>query len=234
MNQAPRTTTSLNRTAQAVLAMTAALWAASAAHAVALTVPTPEMSFADTALPGTRSADRPELAGTVLADKITPFSFQGITGTVQNRVVKETASGTLDFYWKVDVDSDTSGLGVSALRVTNFGAANLTDADWRKDGLGTVAPDTARLFNSASSPRGSLNFLFDNMVDAGESSRFFFLHTNSTEFAETAKFDLLTGGPQNLSGVYTTYAPVPEPSTYALGLVGMGVVGLMLRRRRMA
>jgi hypothetical protein len=54
-------------------------------------------------LAGTSAAARPEWAGTVLADVARPFfvdlsAFGGgiIRGTVQDRVVRETVSSTLD------------------------------------------------------------------------------------------------------------------------------------------
>lgn len=221
------------RPAAAALAATLALIAHGAAHAVALTQPVSPEFFADTALPGTTSAARPELAGTVLEDLITPFSFEGITGTVQNRVVRETASGTLDFYWKVNVDRMEPSVGVSAFRLTDFGHENLTDADWRIDGLGSVAPDTARLFNESSQPGGSINFLFDSAVNAGSQSRFFFLRTTATTYSQSASFDLLGGPGQALSPVYSTFAPaVPEPGTHALVFTGLAAVALVARRRR--
>ena len=37
----------------------------------------------------------------------------------------------------------------------------------RIDGLGSVAPLTARLFNPATHPEGAVNFLFDPSVFAG-------------------------------------------------------------------
>ena len=215
------------------VAATAALMAHTSSQAVALNEPV-SANFANTALPGTTVALRPELAGTVLEDVITPFSFQGITGTVQNRVVRETASGTLDFIWKVDVDSVASGTGVVALRLIDFGLDYLKDADWSIDGLGTVAPVTARLFSAAEHPSGAINFLFGSSVGAGEQSRFFFLRTEATSYSLSAGYDLLGGAGQNLSPVFSTFAPapVPEPGVYALAVSGLIVAGLAALRRK--
>jgi hypothetical protein len=193
--------------------------------------------FIDTALPGTTSAARPELAGTVLADVLTPFSFAGldISGTVQSRVVREDASGTLDFYWRVQVDPSSTGGGVSAFRLVDFGYSSLTDADWRIDGVGTVPPTTARLFNPGGYPAGAINFLFDQSVGAGTSSEFFFLHTDARNYAETASYDLLGGPSQSLSGVFSTFAPaVPEPAPASLLALGAVVLAAWRRRRSAA
>jgi hypothetical protein len=224
-----------SRFALSAVTLAAGLLAQSAAQAAALTQPVFPTPFADTALSGTTNAARPELAGTVMEDVLTPFSFSGVTGTVQNRVVKESGTGTLDFYWKVNVDASATGTGVGALRLIDFGAANLTDGDYRIDGLGTVAPTTARVFNGTSYPTGAINFLFDSAVTAGTESRFFFLHTDATSYAKTAQYDMLTGGSQQLSGTFSTFAPaVPEPSSFALTLVGMLTVGALVRGRKAA
>lgn len=223
-----------SRFALSALTLALGLCAQSAVHAVALTEAVSPASFADTGLPGTTAALRPELGGTVLEDSIQDFSFEGVTGTVQNRVVR-TGAGTLDFSWRINVDPRSTGTGVAAFRLIDFGYEFLKDADWRIDGLGTVAPDAARLFNEATHPTGAINFLFNGGIHAGEESRFFFLHTNATAYAKTASFDLLNVGPQALSPAYQTFAPaVPEPETYALFVAGLAVAGLAARRRRAA
>lgn len=205
---------------------------AQSAGAVTLTEPVSPAPFADTALLGTSSAARPELAGTVLEDDLTAFSFSGISGTVQNRVVRETSSGTLDFYWKVDVDPASTAGGVSAFRLDQFGYDNIKDADWRSDGLGSVAASTGRLFNVSSYPTGDLNFLFGDGIRAGSSSYFFFLHTDALNYARTARFDLVSTS-DSISGLNSTFAPaVPEPSTYGLVASGLVVAGLWSRRRQ--
>lgn len=223
-----------SRFALSAIALAASLFGLGGAHAVSLTEPVSPANFADTDLNGTTSAARPELAGTVVEDVLTPFSFSGVSGTVQNRVVRETGTGTLDFYWKVNVDASTTGLGVSAFRLADFGYANIKDADWRMDGLGNRAPDAARLFNPASYPTGDVNFLFFNGIAPGSQSNFFFLHTDATAYDSKARFDLLTTGPQNLSGSFTTFAPsaVPEPATYSMLAGGLLVMGGLLRSRR--
>ncbi len=225
----------MTRSRSALAVAAALLLGATAAGAVPLSDGFTSQPFLDTSLPGTKAVTRPELAGTVLADVDTSFTLNGVSGHVQNRVVRETTTGTLDFYWRVMVDPSSTGVGVSALRLENFGYANLNDADWRIDGLGTVSTSTARLFNPASYPTGDLNFLFDGTVDGGGSSNFFFLHTDATSYTETAGYDLLVGSSQALTQVFSTFRPtaVPEPAPAALlGLGLLTLAGLRARRAR--
>jgi hypothetical protein len=189
-------------------------------------------AYLDTPLPGTKAVLRPELAGVVLADVLTPFTVGTVSGVVQNRVVRENGTGTLDFYWRVEVDPAATGTGVSAFRLTDFGYGYLTDADWRIDGTGTIPATTARLFNPGPYPQGDVNFLFDPTVDGGESSSFFFLHTSATNYAETAGYDLLVGPGLTLSGAFSTFAPaVPEPTPAALLALGLLTLGWLRGRR---
>jgi hypothetical protein len=194
--------------------------------------------FLDTSLGGTTAAARPELAGTVLEDDLEPFSFSGISGTVQNRVVRETGTGTLDFYWRITVDPKFATVApgaISAFRLGDFGYANINDGDWRIDGLGTAAPYVGRVFNPTGRPDGAINFLFtDGLVQPGsDGSRFFFLHTDATDYAKTASYDLLDGA-QDLSPIYETFAPysgVPDGgSTWCMVLMSLAGLALGVRR----
>jgi hypothetical protein len=188
-------------------------------------------NFLDTPLAGTTSAARPELAGLVLADTDTPFSVDGVSGYVQNRVVREFGTGTLDFYWRVVVDPSTNGGGIEALRLADFGYGYMNDADWRIDGLGTIGATTGRLFNPAVHPEGDINFLFDSNVGSDESSSFFFLHTSATNFAMTGFYDVLNAD-GNFTAAAATYAPaVPEPTPAMLLALGVLTLGLLRSRR---
>lgn len=227
----------------AALVATACLALAAGRNAAAVAV-TP--GGGPVAQPGTTLAADGALAGAVLEDVLTAWSspddpkygFPGAQGELQSRVVRETSTGTLDFYWRILPDPGSTDTGVSAFRLINFGYAALTDADWAIDGLGSVAPTTARLFNPATHPEGAINFLFDPTVDSGsDGSRFFFLHTDATNFSYTASYDLIGGSAQSLSGLFTTFAPaaaVPEPTPaviLALGVLTLGWLGARRKRQ---
>src|SRR6056297_2563484 len=137
-----------------VILSTAMLVASSSAWSVSLTV------AGDYAINGTTAAARPELAGVVLEDMISSYSFtatagQQLEGDIQNRVVR-SEDGTADFYWRIMPSGGNDD--IEAFRVIGFEGFSL-DADWRIDGLGSASPDTARYFGAGS---GSVNFLFEN------------------------------------------------------------------------
>ena len=103
-------------------------------------------------------------------------------------------------------------------------------ADWRVDGLGTVAPDVARYFGSTS---GDVNFLFGSgEVGIGQSSMFFFLDTAATNYSLTGQFDLLCADTGCISSLYPTFAPSAVPLPAAAWLFGSGLLGLVSIARR--
>ena len=98
------------------------------------------------ALSGTTVAARPELAGVVVEDVLRPFTINDAsglvaTGQVQDRVIRETASGTLTFSYRIINDVSSAGPIVYFYPRSFTGFA--TDVDFRLDGLGTVGPSAA-------------------------------------------------------------------------------------------
>jgi hypothetical protein len=196
------------------------------------------------ALGGTTAAARPELAGLVLVDTIRPWTIttsQGnITGRVQDRVVRENVSGTLDFYTRLFVDSvpDFPGptpppfSGVQVVDRSSYTGFN-TDVDWRIDGLGNTAPSEA----SRSVDGSMVSFLFGNgrvtPADLPDGSKFFFIKTNATAFNALGLMDLGTnaGAANNFMTSFNVYQPVPEPSSMAVLLAGLVAVCVVAFRQ---
>ena len=172
-------------------------------------------------------------AGVVLEDIMTPYSFGGggetLTGRIQNRVVRYDDDGTLGFHWGIradDYDRETNNGDLFGFRVTGFAGYTL-DADYSPTSIGTVAPDIARYFGIDA---GSVNWLFQtDLVGAGEWSRFFRLDTQATDYAMTGLYDLLGDNVASISGIFPTFAPIPEPAT--LGLLGLVSAGIWFKRR---
>ena len=130
---------------------------------------------------GTRVADRPDLAGVIIEDRLVPLEINlGTVGTfrgaLQNRVVRE-GSGTLTFYYRIMSDPGST-LTINALAdYLTLPATRSIHVEYRLDGLGTVPPTTA------SRDSGRLLFSFARPIGAGEHSRFFFFQTNATTYA---------------------------------------------------
>lgn len=189
-------------------------------------------------LPGTTVAAQPDLAGTILEDVVTAwdsaidpmYGFPGATGTLQSRVVRETSTGTLDFYWRLVVSPASypsyipTQLTLTGLDLANFLTGASFDANYRLDGLGTSAPADAFSANP-----GSFTFEMSHTTFGPPSSSYFLLlHSNATDYAANA---FATFGVTTVS-TFAPVAAIPEPSTYLLMALGLGVTGWVARRRR--
>lgn len=206
------------------------LLASSAAWSVSLT------TINNYSITGTTVADRPELAGTVLEDYISDYSFTGsvgqiLQGTIQNRVVR-SIDGTLDFYWRIIPTGGNDD--ISAFRIGGFDGFSL-NADWRTDGLGSAAPDIALYFGDGT---GNVNFNFNldqvgvDATGAMDESVFFFLDTNAINYDFSGNFDMLCAGTECMSSSYSTFAPSSVPVPAAAWLFGSGLIGLIGVSRR--
>jgi hypothetical protein len=186
------------------------------------------------ALPGTTAAANPVLAGSIIADVVTHwvsaidplYGFPGAEGSLQSRVVRETSTGTLDFYWRVTVDGPSyptfvpTGLALSSLPLANFLTGTSYDADYRLDGTGNSAPAGA-----SAADASSFTWQFDSSLGPGGSTYFLLLHSNATAYDDSAFAAV---------GVSTfgTFAPVPETSDAGLLLAGLLACGALWKRQR--
>lgn len=214
-------------------ALAVVAFAAAPAQAVTLVTGT-------NALGGTSFAAEPNLGGVVQEDVSDDFSVFGDSGTlsasVQSRVLLSN-DGTYDFYWRItNIAFEPSGVGgdaitIGALRIGNFGATVLGyNANFRTDGVGDRGPNSAFVFNPDTN---FVNFNFSDALAAGETSAFMFLDTDATSYARNALLDLSTTGSNPISNLRTTFgvSAVPEPSTWAMMLIGFGAVSIAARRR---
>ena len=185
-------------------------------------------------LPGTTVAADPALAGVVQVDDIVPFSFAAnggtISGDVQVRVVRSSVDNTLDFYWRIFNDASSSG-PIGSFRIGDF-ATDVYDANWRIDGLGSVAPISATRFTGTFD--SFVNFNFGNQLAPGMQSRFVFLDTDAVSYARGAIYDVTNVGQTQISGLFSMYGPtaaVPEPASVVLLLIALGSLAWIARRR---
>jgi hypothetical protein len=220
----------------------------SAVCAYGQAVPLPPGS-ADVPLPGTTSAAEPNLAGPIIADQIIPFTGLdngtggiAITGTLQDRVVRETLTGDLDFYGHITITDFGNNLAaIDSIGMGSFAGFNV-NANFRTDGLGVQGPNAASRSNDGS----EVAWFFESPLRLGATggaseSLFFFAQTDATSFdnngsARIVAYSLLNGGIDptiNLTGIYEPVVGVPDASSCSMLLVlALGALGAVKGRMK--
>ena len=188
-----------------------------------------------TLLSGTSAALDPSLSGTVLQDVLEPFTIDlgagsAVNGYIQDRVVRESGSGTLDFYYRlfngIDSDGCTLPSGGSIGVAGRSGYSGLTtDVNYRTDSLGTVAPSGAS--RTADGNQVLFGFL-SSPIAPGQQSRFFFIKTNATAYNDLGTGTLIGFNAQGGFGQtqFSTFEPAPVPIAPAFWLFASGLLGL--------
>jgi PEP-CTERM motif len=178
--------------------------------------------------------------GSVLAT--TSVAGTGLTfSAIMRSAVYRNTTGTLDFYYQVA----RTGAGTQGDEMIDaFTAANFQG--WLVDGyVSATDPDGAGFFTAANNPPssttrtgrsstgGTLQTDFGtNGLELNEISATYVFRTNATAFT-AGTYGIIDGS--TISGI--AFAPtnaVPEPATWGLMLVGFGVVGSALRRRKVS
>ena len=233
----------MNRTS-ILLAAAATLTIATSAFAVS----TPIAGPGGYGVGSTTSAMEPDLAGVVLADRLQAFTINGATGgvatgTIQERVVRSNATGFLDFYHAVTLDTAAGFSPGSYVEWLEFDPAATGDpfaVGRRTDGLGSPTSSNYDLAANGMS-RYDFNLIGLDPANAGFVTQFHFLRTEATNFALTGQlqlsgFEFVGASAQGLETPWLpTWAPtsaVPEPATWAMLTAGLGLLGLAIRQQR--
>jgi hypothetical protein len=149
------------------------------------------------------------LAGTVISDRVVPFAITAaslkITGALQERVVQETGTQTLDFYYQIRNDSGSNG-EISSLVTQNFSRFAVA-AGFRPDSLGDVG-----VVNASRDISGSTITINTQPVAPGVSSHFILLMTNATASADHGLLTLQGSPSGNPGATATTQLSTDQPT----------------------
>lgn len=183
---------------------------------------------------------------TLLASRVSDVMLGGqVVGDFYDYVFRDSADSKLVFGSRLTLDADGEINDIFRGGFTGFSAAVAwaftTDTDLRmysaartstglKQGVDTFSPDW-------------VDFRSDLNVEEGNpDTGLYLIKTDAPDFAlKDGVIRLWQGGEEGqsqesffLAGYAPTLAPIPEPSTYAMLLGGLGLLGVIAKRRRTA
>lgn len=188
------------------------------------------------------SAFDPTTQGTLLASAAPLIVTPTYSNIMRSAVYKNTL-GTLDFYYQVAVTAINAGDEVFNLTASSF-------AGWTVDALVSAAdPDGAGIFTAASNPNLDLSepggstttasrngsgsvvradFGANGLEAIGQTSATYIFRTNVTGYDVGGTYTTQDG---SVAQVGNWQPALPEPATWAMMMMGFGMIGFGLRRR---
>jgi len=202
-------TTALPKKGMTVFAIIAGFSATTVAYAVPLPLGGTVIT------PGTTSAARPELAGVVVYSNSQAFTIVNpggtliATGTLQDTVVQENGTKTLDFYHRIINDATSRG-SINGIRRTDYSPVK-TDVDFRTDSVGTVG--SYKAFRAATGHIVQFVYTGNNIIPPGFSSHTAFIKTNATKYIVKGTASISAALPTGLAGAANLVVSEPDPSS---------------------
>ncbi len=177
---------------------------------------------------------------TLLATQNAAFSATTFSGVLDSYVLSgntDNPLGGLSFLYRIN-NSQASRDAIHRLSVNGYSGfqvqAGFLDSGVAPAG-GSIAGVNPSLADRGLAPGDNIGFSFlqgtvsgisFDAIDPGLSSRYLVLYTNATTFGRTTA-NVIDGSVATAA----TFAPVPEPETYAMMLAGLGLMGFVARRR---
>jgi PEP-CTERM motif len=165
------------------------------------------------------------------------------TGFLRSAVYQNTL-GTLDFYYQVAITSIAVGDEVFNLTASNFTGftvdALVDTTDFDGGGIFTAANNPNLQGPPGSTTTASRNgsgmvvradFGSNGLEAAGQTSATYIFRTNATNYNLGGTFTTQDGSVAQRAN-FAPAAAVPEPATWGMMLMGFGLIGGAMRRRR--
>jgi hypothetical protein len=184
--------------------------------------------------PGT--SNTPDLltpVGATLADTgAVSFSNGLVSGTVEEIVLRDTATGFLDFVYAIH-NTGTDNIVRSTTAAFNIGATFITDVGFDPTSLTNLLGNAASVAPLTVDRNGSgstVGFNFGLLAFVPGSDTFNLVVDTNASFFTSGTLSFIDGG----TGTVTGFAPTTAPEPASLALMGAGIIfcARLLRRKK--
>lgn len=168
--------------------------------------------------------------GGVLQNQVSTFVSTPTYSGWAHAAVYKNSGGTMDFYYQFDNLADSRN---GIVRITGYDYTGFTTDVYQTAaafGIFQAGTQSINLADRGVSGVVGFNFLPTGTVSPGKTSYTGIVRTNA-EYYQAGSFGIIDGFTTNA----VAFAPaVPEPETYGLMLLGLGLVGFAAKRRNRA